>query len=64
MATMARKRSAKKEHMPQNEARWVLFMPTIPSRDDEQRIAAASPRLEGLYSHFSLKRRRKPNKAS
>ena len=33
------------------------------SRDDEQRIAAASPMLDGLYSHFSLKRRRNPNKA-
>ncbi len=34
------------------------------AHDDEQRIAAASPMLNGLYSHFSLKRRRKPNKAS
>ena len=28
------------------------------AHDDEQRIAAASPMLNGLYSHFSLKRRR------
>jgi hypothetical protein len=34
------------------------------ARDDEQRIAAASPMLDGLYSHFSLKRRRKPNQAT
>jgi hypothetical protein len=34
------------------------------AHDDEQRIAAASPMLNGLYSHFSLKRRRKPNKAT
>src|SRR4029077_2099701 len=34
------------------------------ARDDEQRIAAAGPMLDGLYSHFSLKRRRKPSKAS
>jgi hypothetical protein len=34
------------------------------ARDDDQRIAAASPMLDGLYSHFSLKRRRKPGKAS
>jgi hypothetical protein len=34
------------------------------ARDDEQRIAAASPMLDGLYSHFSLKRRRHPNKPS
>jgi hypothetical protein len=33
------------------------------AHDDDQRIAAASPMLNGLYSHFSLKRRRKPNKA-
>ncbi|TMQ04450.1 MAG: hypothetical protein E6J91_43525 [Deltaproteobacteria bacterium] len=33
-------------------------------RDDEQRIAAASPMLDGLYSHFSLRTRRKPRKAS
>jgi hypothetical protein len=32
------------------------------AHDDDQRIAAASPMLDGLYSHFSLKRRRKPNK--
>lgn len=32
------------------------------AHDDEQRIAAASPMLNGLYSHFSLKRRR--NKAT
>jgi hypothetical protein len=32
------------------------------AHDDEQRIAAASPMLDGLYSHFSLKRRR--NKAT
>jgi hypothetical protein len=30
------------------------------ARDDEQRIAAASPMLDGLYSHFSLRTRRKP----
>jgi hypothetical protein len=30
------------------------------ARDDEQRIAAATPMLEGLYSHFSLRTRRKP----
>ncbi|HEX3765954.1 MAG TPA: chromate resistance protein ChrB domain-containing protein [Kofleriaceae bacterium] len=30
------------------------------ARDDEQRIAAASPMLDGLYSHYSLNRRRKP----
>lgn len=29
------------------------------ARDDEQRIAAASPMLDGLYSHFALKTRRK-----
>ncbi len=29
------------------------------ARDDEQRIAAASPMLDGLYSHFSLSTRRK-----
>ena len=34
------------------------------AHDDEQRIAAASPMLDGLYSHFSLKRRRNVNKAS
>jgi hypothetical protein len=34
------------------------------ARDDEQRIAAASPMLDGLYSHFSLKTRRKVSKAS
>ena len=28
------------------------------AHDDEQRIATASPMLNGLYSHFSLKRRR------
>jgi hypothetical protein len=28
------------------------------AHDDEQRIAAASPMLNGLHSHFSLKRRR------
>jgi hypothetical protein len=33
------------------------------ARDDEQRIAAASPMLDGLYSHFSLRTRRKPGKA-
>jgi len=33
------------------------------ARDDEQRIAAASPMLDGLYSHFSLRTRRKPSKA-
>ena len=34
------------------------------ARDDEQRIAAASPMLDGLYSHFSLERRRHPNRPS
>jgi hypothetical protein len=34
------------------------------ARDDEQRIAAASPMLDGLHSHFSLKRRRHPNRPS
>jgi hypothetical protein len=34
------------------------------ARDDEQRIAAASPMLDGLYSHFSLRARRKPEKSS
>jgi hypothetical protein len=29
------------------------------ARDDDQRIAAASPMLDGLYSHFSLRTRRK-----
>jgi hypothetical protein len=33
------------------------------ARDDEQRIAAASPMLDGLYSHFSLRTRRKPARA-
>jgi len=28
------------------------------ARDDEQRIAAASPMLDGLYSHFSLRTRK------
>jgi hypothetical protein len=30
------------------------------AHDDEQRIAAATPLFEGLYSHFSLRSRRKP----
>ncbi len=30
------------------------------ARDDDQRIAAASPMLDGLYSHYALDRRRKP----
>jgi hypothetical protein len=34
------------------------------ARDDEQRITAASPMLEGLYSHFSLRTRRKPARSS
>ena len=34
------------------------------ARDDEQRIAAASPMLDGLYSHFSLRTRRKASTAS
>jgi hypothetical protein len=34
------------------------------ARDDEQRIAAASPMLDGLYSHFSLRTRRKPARAN
>jgi len=32
------------------------------ARDDEQRIAAASPMLDGLYSHFSLRTRRRAGK--
>jgi hypothetical protein len=32
------------------------------ARDDEQRIAAASPMLDGLYSHFSLRTRRRSGK--
>lgn len=34
------------------------------AHDDEQRIAAASPMLDGLYSHFSMRTRRKPSRAS
>lgn len=34
------------------------------ARDDEQRIAATSPLLDGLYSHFSLQRRRHPRRPS
>ena len=34
------------------------------ARDDEQRISAATPMLDGLHSHFSLQRRRKPAKAT
>lgn len=34
------------------------------ARGDDQRIAAASPMLDGLYSHFSLARRRHPNRPS
>ncbi|HET7499763.1 MAG TPA: chromate resistance protein ChrB domain-containing protein [Kofleriaceae bacterium] len=34
------------------------------ARDDEQRIAAATPMLDGLYSHFSLRARRKPARAT
>jgi hypothetical protein len=33
------------------------------ARDDEQRIAAAAPMLDGLHSHFSLRARRKPARA-
>jgi hypothetical protein len=33
------------------------------ARDDEQRIAAASPMFEGLYSHFSLRSRRRATSA-
>jgi hypothetical protein len=33
------------------------------ARDDAQRIAAAAPMLDGLYSHFSLRSRRKPSAA-
>jgi hypothetical protein len=33
------------------------------ARDDEQRIAAASPMLDGLYSHFSLRTRRKASRS-
>jgi hypothetical protein len=29
------------------------------ARDDEKRIAAATPMLEGLYSHFAMHSRRK-----
>jgi hypothetical protein len=32
------------------------------ARDDDQRIAAASPMLDGLYSHFSLRTRRRASK--
>jgi hypothetical protein len=32
------------------------------ARGDDQRIAAASPMLDGLYSHFSLRARRRPGK--
>jgi hypothetical protein len=34
------------------------------ARDDEQRIAAASPMLDGLYSHFSMRARRKAKSVS
>ena len=34
------------------------------ARDDEQRIAAAGPMLDGLHSHFSLRTRRKPPRAN
>jgi hypothetical protein len=34
------------------------------ARDDDQRIAAATPMLDGLHSHFSLQTRRKPGKAT
>jgi hypothetical protein len=34
------------------------------ARDDEQRIAAASPMLDGLHSHFSLRTRRRPPRAN
>jgi len=34
------------------------------ARDDDQRIAAASSMLDGLHSHFSLRTRRTPAKAS
>jgi len=34
------------------------------AHDDEQRIAAASPMLDGLYSHFSLRTRRRPARAN
>jgi hypothetical protein len=34
------------------------------ARDDDQRIAAASPMLDGLYSHFSLRTRRQAGRAS
>jgi hypothetical protein len=37
------------------------------ARDDEQRIAAASPMLDGLHSHFAMRTRRatsaKPKRA-
>jgi hypothetical protein len=34
------------------------------ARDDEQRIAAAAPMLDGLYSHFELRARRRPDTAA
>jgi hypothetical protein len=34
------------------------------ARDDEQRIAAAAPMLDGLHSHFSLRTRRRPPRAN
>jgi hypothetical protein len=34
------------------------------AHDNEQRIAAAGPMLDGLYSHFSLRTRRKPTRAN
>lgn len=38
MAAMARKRSPQKEHTPREGARWVLFMPTIPSKPASVRV--------------------------
>src|SRR5512143_2520007 len=35
---MAPKRSAKKAHAPRDGARWVLFMPTIPSKPASVRV--------------------------
>jgi hypothetical protein len=34
------------------------------ARDDEQRIAAAAAMLDGLYSHFTLRTRRRPARAN
>jgi hypothetical protein len=34
------------------------------ARDDEQRIAAAGSMLDGLYSHFAPRSRRRPTRAN